>query len=311
MLTYNREAFVPRAIESILSQTFTDFEFIIIDNGSSDRSGVIGGEYAAKDNRVKVIHRERGNIGSGRNAGLDAAKGEYITFIDDDDWTEPDFLEFLCKLAADNGADIAICGSWRQFENGEIEPKYIFDELLLYDAEAAVTDMILRKHFNSGTPTKLFKRELFNTTPPPHSLRFSVQENYDDISTTYKLFANARLTAAHGEGKYYAVRHESNNSDTATKHQLLNPYQLNEYLSAFRERTEYLSVVLPNLTNLAKWSEWSYMISMIEKIKRYRLTNCNEPLEFMLRELSKNRDEFLNSAYTQDFEKEWMRQYLE
>lgn len=94
MLTYNRESFVSRAIESILAQTYRDFEFIVVDNGSTDRSGQIADEYAKKDNRIRVIHRERGNIGSGRNTGLDAAQGEYITFIDDDDWAEPDFLGF-------------------------------------------------------------------------------------------------------------------------------------------------------------------------------------------------------------------------
>jgi len=309
MLTYNRERYVGRAIESILRQTFTDFEFIIVDNGSFDRSGAIADEYAANDSRITVIHCERGNIGSGRNIGLDAAKGEYIAFIDDDDWAEPDFLDFLYKLVLDNGADIAVCGSWRQFENGEIEPKYIFDELFLHDAETAVMEMIMRKYYNSATPTKLFKRKIF--TPLHYPLpRFPTQGKYDDVSTTYKLFANARLTAAHGKGKYYFSRHEGNNSGTATKHQLLNPQQLNEYLSVFRERTEYLGRVLPKLTDFAKWSEWSYMISIVEKIKRHKLTNCDEPLAFMLRELTQNRDEFLNSAYTQGFEREWMRQYV-
>ena len=103
MLTYNREELVGRAIDCILAQTYRDFEFIIVDNGSSDRSGAIADEYAAKDSRIRVIHRERGNIGSGRNAGLDAAKGEYIAFIDDDDWTEPDFLEFLYNLLVEYG----------------------------------------------------------------------------------------------------------------------------------------------------------------------------------------------------------------
>ena len=92
MLTYNRENFVSRAIESILAQTCRNFEFIIVDNGSTDRGGQIADQYAARDSRIKVIHRERGNIGAGRNTGLDAARGEYITFIDDDDWAEPDFL---------------------------------------------------------------------------------------------------------------------------------------------------------------------------------------------------------------------------
>jgi glycosyltransferase involved in cell wall biosynthesis len=304
MLTYNRETLVSRAIESILAQTFADFEFIIIDNGSCDRSGEIADEYAAKDSRIKVIHRDRGNIGSGRNAGLDAAKGKYIAFIDDDDYAEPDFLEFLFNLAVSNNADISICGSWRKSENGEIEPKYIFDELLLYNTEAAVTEIILRKHYNSATPTKLFRKQIFD------ELRFPIQGKYDDIAMTYKLFANSRLTAAHGKGKYYFSRHEGNNSGAATKHQFLDPLQLTEYLSVFRERTEYISRVLPNLSGLAQWSEWSYMISMVEKINRYHLTNCGEPLTFMLQELKLNRETFLRSPWTQEFEKQWMGSYV-
>ena len=304
MLTYNRETLVSRAIESILAQTFSDFEFIIVDNGSSDKSGKIADEYAAKDNRIKVIHRKCGNIGSGRNAGLNAAKGDYITFIDDDDWTEPDFLEFLFKLAVGNNADISICGSWRQLENGKIEPKYIFDEMFLHNAEEAVTEIILRKHYNSATPTKLFRKQIFD------ELRFPTQGKYDDIAMTYKLFANSRLTAAQGKGKYYFSRHEGNNSGAATKHQFLDPLQLDEYLSVFRERTEYISRVLPKLADLAWWSEWSYMISMVEKINRYNLANCGEPLAFMLQELKQNRDAFLCSHWTQEFERQWIESYV-
>lgn len=123
MLTYNRENFVSRAIESILGQTYRDFEFIIVDNGSTDRGGQIADAYAAKDNRVRVIHRERGNIGAGRNTGLDAVRGEYITFVDDDDYAEPGLLEHLYDLAVSRGADIAVCGSWREAE-GARQPKY-------------------------------------------------------------------------------------------------------------------------------------------------------------------------------------------
>jgi len=300
MLTYNREQYVSRAIESILKQTFTIFEFIIVNNGSADRSGVIADEYAAKDNRIKVIHRECGNIGSGRNAGLDIAKGEYIAFIDDDDWTEPDFLEFLYNLAVNNNADISICGSYRQNEDGNIQSKYIFDNIFLHNAETSVKEMVLREHYNSGTPTKLFKKYLFN------NIRFPNQGKYDDISTTYKLFANTVLIAAHGVGKYYFTRHFGNNSGAATKHELLNSQQLNEYLTVFKERTDYLSRVLPNLAEFAKWSEWSYMISMTEKIKHLKIIGCEEPYAYMLGELKQNRDAFYNSIYTRNFEREWM-----
>ena len=80
MLTYNRESMVGRAIESILNQTYRDFEYIIVDNGSDDRSGEIADAYAAKDPRIKVLHIEKSNIGTGRNIGLDAATGEETTY---------------------------------------------------------------------------------------------------------------------------------------------------------------------------------------------------------------------------------------
>jgi len=304
MLTYNRETLVTRAINSILRQTFKDFEFIIVDNGSTDCSGEIADEYAKTDNRIKVIHREHGNIGSGRNAGIDAANGTYIAFIDDDDWAMPDFLEFLHALAKNNRADISICGSWRQYENGILEPKYIFDDIFLHVAEAAVTEVILRKYYNSATPTKLFTKSLFD------DIRFPVAGKYDDISTTYKLFAQSRLTAVQGEGKYYFSRHDTNNSSVATNHQLLGQHQLEEYLSAFRERTSYLSQALPSLIDFAKWSEWSYMISMVEKIRKHDISGCDEPLKYMLCELTQHRNAFVSAPWTREFERDWVKEFL-
>lgn len=305
MLTYNREELVMRAIESILNQTLRDFEFIIVDNGSSDRSGTIADEYAEKDLRIHVIHRERGNIGSGRNVGLDAAIGEYITFIDDDDYAEPDFLEFLYKLAKSHNSDIAVCGSNKE-ENGEVLPNliYVYDKLYIMNAKQATEAYLHRIHYNCAMPTKLIRREMFD------KIRFSNTGSYDDISTTYRYFANANVVVAHGIPKYIFYRHAGNNSSPATKHHLLNPAQLREYITAFRERTRYISSILPKLVDLSQYSEWSYMISMVEKIHRYGLTNCDVPLEFMRGELRKHCNEFFDGKFIKDFEKEWMEKYI-
>ena len=140
MLTYNREELVSWAIESILNQTY----------------------------RVRVIHRERGNIGAGRNTGLDAARGEYIAFLDDDDWVEPDFLEFLLGLAQDSQADVGICGTQDK----------TFDEKKVMAAEEAMIELLWRKKFNVGFPTKLIRQELF------HNCRFSETSRFDDIYLT-------------------------------------------------------------------------------------------------------------------------------
>lgn len=294
MLTYNRENFVSRAIESILDQTYRDFEFIIVDNGSTDRSGQIAEEYSTEDDRIRVIHRERGNIGSGRNTGLDAARGEYIAFIDDDDWAEPDFLEFLLCLAQDNGADVAICGAADK----------VFDEKKIMTAEEALIELMWRKKYNMAFPTKLFRRGLMK------DLRFPEDGAYDDIALMYKLLAEAERVAYHGLPKYTFYRHPGNNSAWTTNHSLLTPETLEEYLSAYRTRTEWLSKRFPRSEATFRYFEWSFMISMVEKIRRLQIVGCELQLVAMLRELEGHRDEFLNSREILDLEKKWMDEYV-
>jgi len=295
MLTYNREALVGRAIESVLNQTFADFEYIIVNNGSTDRSGIIADEYTAKDNRIRVIHRERGNIGSGRNTGLDEANGEYIAFIDDDDWCEPDFLEFLHNLSIDNNSDVAICGAADK----------IFDGKLVMSTEEALIELMWRKKFNVQFPTKLIRSSLFD------GVRFSNNAKYDDIELMPRILARANRVAYHGLPKYTFYRHENNNSAWTTNHNLLTSETLDEYLKAYRERTDLLSGLFPNNTAAWQYFEWSFMISMVEKINRLEI-KCNEQqYNAMVRELSENAPEFLNSEMTLDFEREWMRKYIQ
>ena len=294
MLTYNRELLVSRAIESILAQTYTDFEFIIVDNGSTDTSGQIADKYAKKDGRIKVIHRERGNIGTGRNTALDVAKGDYIAFIDDDDFAEPDFLQFLLDLCIENNADISICGAADK----------VFDEMKIMTAEEAVIELMWRKKYNMAFPTKLFRRELMN------DLRFPEDGSYDDIALMYKLLANAKKVAYHGLPKYTFYRHEGNNSAWTTNHSLLDSKTLDEYLDAYRKRTVWLSERFPDSAAVFRYFEWSFMISMVEKINRLNIRGCEKQLEYMKKTLAENKDEFLNSKEILGFEKEWVEEYI-
>lgn len=294
MLTYNRESFVSRAIESILAQTYRDFEFIVVDNGSTDRSGQIADEYAKKDNRIRVIHRERGNIGSGRNTGLDAAQGEYITFIDDDDWAEPDFLGFLLNLAEENQADVAICGAADK----------VFDEKRVMNAEEALVVLMWRKRYNMAFPTKLFRRGLMG------DLRFPEEGTYDDIALMYRLLAEAKRVAYQDSPKYTFYRHEGNNSAWTTNHSLLTPETLEEYLSTYRTRTEWLSEKFPASIGTWRYFEWSFMISMVDKIIRLGLKDCEGHRKRMEEELRANQEEFRNAPEILPFEREWINAYL-
>ncbi len=102
---YNTEEYLPRCVESIIAQTFTDFELILINDGSTDNSGKKCDDYAKKDSRIIVIHKKNGGVSSARNKGIDIAKGEWITFVDSDDWISSDFLSSFTY-----DADLMICG---------------------------------------------------------------------------------------------------------------------------------------------------------------------------------------------------------
>ena len=114
---FNAEKFAKRCIESVLMQTFKNYELILIDDGSKDKTGEICDKYAEKDTRIKVIHKNNGGVSSARNTGLDMAKGEWITFLDADDWIEPNFL-----LIVDNNSNDSIdwiFAQWRTiWDNG-------------------------------------------------------------------------------------------------------------------------------------------------------------------------------------------------
>ncbi len=106
---YNVEKYLHKCVDSILSQTLTDFECILVDDGSTDNSSVICDEYAAKDPRIVVIHKQNGGLSSARNTGLDISQGDYIGFVDSDDWIEPEMYMYMYTYANDNSCDMMCC----------------------------------------------------------------------------------------------------------------------------------------------------------------------------------------------------------
>lgn len=297
-VTYNREDMLSRAIESTLDQTYKDFELVIVDNGSADNSGKIADEYAKKDDRIRVIHLSS-NIGpaGGRNTAVDAARGDYTTFVDDDDWAEPDYLEFLLKLMIENDADMSICGStgWN-LDNS--------DEKCVMTGEQAVIELMRRKKYNVAPAAKMYRKELWK------GIRYPENAITDDIWVTYKLIANSDRVAYHGAIKYMFYKHDGNNSATALNHSRLDAKWLDEYLRMYRTRTEELSKRFPNSADAFKYFEWSFMISMAEKINRYDLQDCEKHLIHITSVLKEHREDFLNCPEIQDFEREWMDKFI-
>jgi glycosyltransferase involved in cell wall biosynthesis len=156
---YNVEKYLERCIDSVLSQTFTDFECILIDDGSLDNSGKICDEYAKKDVRIKVIHQENGGVSCARNAGLDIAQGEWITFIDSDDWVDENYLELMYNNAVNNNCELSICG-WRSIdENGKLMAKSKQFPVIFFDKVSAKKTLLGFKYFTTSTWCKLVYRQ--------------------------------------------------------------------------------------------------------------------------------------------------------
>jgi glycosyltransferase involved in cell wall biosynthesis len=137
---YNTQKYLHQCIDSVLNQSFEDFELLLVDDGSTDLSGEICDEYAKLDRRVQVIHKQNGGNTSARRAGINQAQGEYIGFVDSDDWIEFNMYENLLKIALKSGADIVSSGSYRSYETSE---SLIHDDVAagFYDA-ADYTEII-------------------------------------------------------------------------------------------------------------------------------------------------------------------------
>lgn len=290
IVTYNRVNYLERAIKSILSQTFTNFELILINNGSNDGTRELCQQYVAKDDRIKLINIEENHGASrGRNIGIDAASSEYITIVDDDDYCEKEMLDHLVNLAINHDADISMCGSYNDFE-GRLEPYFIFDELLILDKIKGLDELLKREKYNVAPPTKLFRKKLFE------EIKFPEGTLVDDIHVIYKVFDKANKIVAKGTPLYYFRKHESNMTNFIQKNDF-TPELLKEYLSMYEKRTIYLSEKVPEIALRARYSEWSYMISICDKIKRYDRNHCYDQFIYMKKKLLKSYHRIIECTF--------------
>lgn len=194
---YNVEPYIHRCVDSILAQTFTDFELILIDDGSPDNCPAICDEYAVKDDRVHVIHQENGGLSAARNAGIDwvfeNSDSEWISFVDSDDWVAENYLEVLYKGASDNNLSVSVCGFIRTKGEIDLEDNETMFQLITPE-EFYVKD---RTNFVIAWG-KLYKIECFN------EIRFPVGKIHEDEFVTYKiLFKYQQIAAVDAQLYYY------------------------------------------------------------------------------------------------------------
>ncbi len=206
---HNSENYLKHCLDSVLNQTFKDFELLLIDDGSTDNSGKMCDDYAEKDGRIRVHHKIRGGVSSARNKGLKLAKGDFICFIDSDDYIHPQMLEILHKQIADNECDIAIC------DRKKVNSPNGFDLLeSAYDSNIySDTEELLRKNiFKIFCTGRLYKREIINDTV------FALNANrYEDVTFNIELITSNNLKVLFVTQKlYYYVNNEYSLTHTTT-----------------------------------------------------------------------------------------------
>ena len=199
---YNVGKYLPKCIESILNQTFKNFELILVNDGSTDNSGVVCDDYAKKDTRIKIIHKSNGGVSSARNAGLYVAKGEYIGFVDPDDYIDKNMYEKLYRLCIDNNSDIAICRFNREI-NGKIQNKESTEEIIELNNMEAMNELFKGNLYRFSLCNKLFSKKCFN------DVLFPEGRIHEDLSTTYKLFANSKKAVYIDYYGYIYVKREN------------------------------------------------------------------------------------------------------
>lgn len=192
---YNVEPYLEECILSVCRQTYDNLEIILVDDGSTDNCGTICDNYAGIDSRIRVLHKKNGGLSDARNFGIEIATGEYITFIDSDDYVYKDYISYLYKLICKYQADISICGYLRTTERQNSYQSET-DEELYFDNITAMLYLLYQKKFTSSAWAKLYKLSIFK------EIRFPVNKLHEDVAIMYKLFHNA-MGIAYGSHRLY------------------------------------------------------------------------------------------------------------
>ena len=191
---YKVEKYLERCIDSIINQSYSNLEIILVDDGSPDRCPAICDSYALREERIKVIHKENGGLSSARNAGINEANGQYFCFVDSDDYILPDMIEQLVRSAQTFRTSISACSF--SSEEDRMQPG-LTDEIRLFSAAEALREILTDGVICTSAWAKLYDRALFSDVVFPEKMIF------EDYATVYKLVHKAGMIAFADMAKYY------------------------------------------------------------------------------------------------------------
>ncbi len=261
---YKVEAYLQECVSSVLNQTMGDFEIILVDDGSPDRCPQMCEELAAKDKRIRVIHKENGGLSSARNAGMEIAAGKYLFFLDSDDYLHPQTLELLLQTAEERQCEIVCCN---YLTTAERKPSFQTIQSQV-PCQVFSREQALEKMYDSSLGmtiiacAKLYRKDLFE------GIRYPEGCLHEDEFTTYKLYYRAKQVAYLEERLYYYYQNAQSITHVAYKLGRLAALRaLRERLDFFKEKGLEVPYQMTQRLYLIQLMEHYYQVSRLDGTK--------------------------------------------
>lgn len=245
--------YLEKCFNSIANQTYKNLEIILVDDGSPDDCGKLCDELALRDKRVKVIHKPNGGLSDARNRGIEEATGEFLSFVDSDDYIKEDMLEFLYNNIIKSNADISTCGTYYivndtiKVDSGRLEG--------LFDSKEAIKRSLYGPGSSLGVWNKLYKKDLFS------NIKFMVGKAYEDAYIMPSLFMAAEKIYMSSEPKYYYLTTRPDSITTKT----FNEKSL-DMIKAFEYNRDLMSEKYPELYDIFTYRIYLALINTFKKI---------------------------------------------
>jgi len=266
---YNVEKYLNKCIESIINQTYSELEILLMDDGATDNSGKICDKYAEIDNRIKVIHKVNEGVSRTKNLGMEISTGKYIAFVDGDDSIEPDYFELLYNNIISKSADISILSynvvreDGSHIEGAVAENNLKDSEVVVYEGEDIIKELLKQKTIKNFV-CKLYKREVLTDFP--------VDINYEDIVFSFEVMNMAKKVVYMNARKYNYLKRRG--SITA----IVSEKNLNDFANAIYNRYEVVNEQHPNLLkyNMYAFLESTVALSIKNVISGRQYESINE-----------------------------------
>lgn len=288
---YNVENYLARCIDSIINQLYKNLEIILVDDGSKDHCKELCDEYKNRDERIKVIHKENGGLSSARNAALDIMTGDYVTFIDSDDFITEDYVEKLLGLIKKYDCEIAVCDENRFVEKeGVIEwkgsPYKKIENDICQTAEEGLETYMKQILYDASACMKLYKSKLFE------GVRYPEGCNYEDIGTTYKLYCKVEKTAFTPTQMYCYFQREGSILHARNYEKLRQ--NIRDGIKMTESQREYVVNRFPGLQNAADCRCFSMYCRAIGLSK---IIDDKEMVDYSWQQVKKLRGKFIKGEY--------------